>query len=277
MNALSELILKWRIRIALFFDNLYLVFFAKRRNPPEPIDIPKVFGEFVADFGGELSDEIHANSAQQPENADYIFRDDNVVAELKCLEDDPLSFKNYTRLNQTLLRAGMVQREIALWAAGMIPLPPKGGLALIQQFRKHIQRIARKANRQINSSKTNQQLPTASGVLLIANDNNYLFSAWYKFVLISDVMAHHHASSSITAFVFFSPNVPTRIPGSLRDHHPWMPSYQEGAADSLQHFINRLGHEWWIYSTKDEYSPNIKIPHRSVGDWFLSSGKNIRR
>jgi len=52
---------------------------------PAPIDIEAAFDEFVQDLGGyKISDLIEDKSAM-PQNADYLFREQNVIAELKTL------------------------------------------------------------------------------------------------------------------------------------------------------------------------------------------------
>ena len=50
------------------------------------VDVESAFNEFVEEFGGELISK--AVPANPEENADYLFRDEGVVAELKCLQKD---------------------------------------------------------------------------------------------------------------------------------------------------------------------------------------------
>lgn len=55
---------------------------------PEPIPVEEFFNEFVLEFGGELVSNLMPQNTNLPRNADYLFRKDLVVCELKCLEKD---------------------------------------------------------------------------------------------------------------------------------------------------------------------------------------------
>src|SRR5882762_2924216 len=66
---------------------------------PEPLHVENSFNEFIKEFGGELVSELLP--ANPPfDNADYLFRNEQVVMELKCLEQEVLELKEYkSRLN----------------------------------------------------------------------------------------------------------------------------------------------------------------------------------
>src|SRR4030081_2114170 len=105
------------LHIRITLDSIYLRLFVRSRRRPDPIDIPKVFANFVEEYGGEVCDRTRQQI--QGQMADYVFRKQNVIAELKCLETDPYHQPEGTsRLWNDLKKAGMPDREIINWARG---------------------------------------------------------------------------------------------------------------------------------------------------------------
>lgn len=243
-------------RIAL--DSFYLRFFVRPRARPEAIDVPTIFADFVEQYGGEVCD--RAGQQTDSKVADYVFRKQNIIAELKCLETDPYYPPAGTsRLWNDLRKAGMSEQEILDWALGKGQLSEDATWHLATVFRRRIEKITRKAERQIAATRVTYDMPSASGLLLIANDNNYLFSYPQKHQLISDVFARHFEDSCIKGFVFFTPNVPMSVPGSLREWHPWTTSYSHGADDSLVAFVDDLGRRWQDCFFSREAQPSLRF------------------
>jgi hypothetical protein len=262
--------------LRIFFDSIYLRFFVFPRKRPDRIDIPTVFANFVENYGGEVCDRTPQQTSGKI--ADYVFRKQNVVAELKCLETDPYhGLAGGKRLWQDLRNAGMNENEIVQWARGRGRLSEKAVWHLATVFRKRIEKITRKAEKQVAATKLSYEMPTASGLILIANDNNYLFSYPQKHQLISDVFARHFNNSCIKGFVFFTPNVPVRIPNSLREWHPWTTAYSSTATDDFVAFVDDLGHQWQqLFFSEEKYrSPQIKTSDREFFWGWMANARNI--
>lgn len=259
-------------------DTLYLRLFVRSRKRPDPIDIPESFANFVEKYGGEVCDRGH--QAEQPHRqvSDYVFRANNVIAELKCLETDPFySSAGASRLWNELQNAGMSENEIAEWALGTGRLSDDAIWRLATLFRHRIEKITRKAEKQVEATKQTYSMPSARGLLLIANDNNYLFSYPQKFQLISDVFARHFEESCIKGFVFFTPNVPMLIPNSVREWHPWATSYSESVDDGFVTFVDDLGHHWsrFFFSSDSHRSPRFKISDRNFAMQWMMNARNV--
>ncbi|SRR6266481_2255239 len=79
---------------------------------PEPIHLEESFNEFVKVSGGELVS-LLLPSDRPFDNADYLFREEAVVAELKCLQKDILEHGEYQRklseLYESWIRQDLVQ------------------------------------------------------------------------------------------------------------------------------------------------------------------------
>lgn len=270
--GIRRLWLHARIRL----DSIYLRFFVRPRRRPDPVDIPIVFANFVEEYGGEVCD--RTRQAIQGQIADYVFRKQNVIVELKCLETDPYDPPEGTsRLWNDLRKAGMSDREIINWARGRGELSEGATWQLATLFRRRIEKITRKAEKQVGATTRTFGMPSAPGLLLIANDNNYLFSYPQKFELISDVFARHFEDSCIKGFVFFTPNVPMRVANSLREWHPWTTSYSQTASDDFVAFVDDLGHHWQrrIFSGDSHYSPRIKTSDRDFAKRWMAYAKNV--
>lgn len=132
-----------------------------------------VFNEFVTDFGGEMLTE-----PSDTKIADYVFRKQNIVAELKCLMEDQTSAMNKK-----------VTRVVQEWLKKHKKLPPGGydGESLeiakapkeiadrwLEILKAPIENSIRDANRQIRETKRRLNLPEAKGLLLIFNQGNPL-------------------------------------------------------------------------------------------------------
>ena len=61
------------------------------------IPVESAMNDCVQAFGGELGANLRP-SVNSPKNADYVFREDNVVAELKCLENDLFTLAHAQKL-----------------------------------------------------------------------------------------------------------------------------------------------------------------------------------
>jgi hypothetical protein len=268
--------LLFRARVGL--DSIYLWLFVRPRSRPKPIDIPTIFADFVESYGGEVCDRSGAKPQPQEQIADFVFRRQNVVAELKCLESDPYAPPDGTkRLWDDLANVGMSGKEILDWALGRGRLSEDAVRHMATIFRRRIEKITRKAAKQVEATKQTYGMPSARGLILIANDNNYLFSYPQKLELISDVFARHFEDSCIQGFVFFTPNVPMRVPRSLREWHPWSTAYSKNADNSLVTFVDDLGHHWQrLFCSGDSHgAPHIKLSDREAAEKWMKNAKNI--
>jgi len=114
------------------------------------------FRDFVRGFGGTVLPESDA------ESADFLFPQDNIIGELKTLQEDASS--EYGRKLQSLAD-GWIRRGLLI-AFGRVqislrkvhPICQREWLLILQP---PIERIIRKANRQIRVTKQSLNLPSA--------------------------------------------------------------------------------------------------------------------
>lgn len=135
-------------------------------------DIESVFREFVRDFGGEVLPE-------DPENktADFLFRSQKIVAELKCLMIDQTE-EMKKKLGKAVVKA--VEKDPSILTLhgheelAIATAPPAIQSAWLNILIAPIENIIKDANRQIRATKEQLNLPDAKGLVLIFNHANQL-------------------------------------------------------------------------------------------------------
>jgi hypothetical protein len=141
-----------------------------------------VFSEFVADFGGEMLPE-----PSDAKIADYLFRKQNIVAELKCLMCDQTEEMNkkVTRVAQEWYRK---HRKLPSGYDGRVleiaKAPKEISNRWLEILKAPIENFIKDANRQIRSTKQRLNLADAKGLLLIFNQGNPLHNRPKDFSLL---------------------------------------------------------------------------------------------
>jgi hypothetical protein len=142
-----------------------------------------LFRSFVKEFGGEILPEPCDTKI-----ADYLFRSQNIVAELKCLVVDQTAEMNnkVTRAVKDLAQ----QNEALLSLCDGKPLeiakaPKEISDPWLKILIAPIENVIRDANRQIRSTKERLSLPFARGLLLVFNQGNLLHNHPQDFRLLA--------------------------------------------------------------------------------------------
>jgi hypothetical protein len=79
------------------------------------IDVEEAFSDFVEEYGGVVSDRI-PGKGQKSSNADFIFHESKVVAELKILKEDPFSSPGFRKSRNKKMRQWLQNGDITLEA-----------------------------------------------------------------------------------------------------------------------------------------------------------------
>lgn len=136
----------------------------------------------MKEFGGEVL--LEPSDAKI---ADYLFRNQNIVAELKCLVCDQTAEMNnkLTRVVKDVVK----QNESLLSLCDGKPLeiakaPKEISDPWLQILIAPLENVIRDANRQIRSTKERLNLPSAKGLLLVFNQGNLLHNRPQDFRLL---------------------------------------------------------------------------------------------
>jgi hypothetical protein len=237
-----------------------------------------VFKAFVVDFGGELVPEDEGRSA------DYVFRQYNIVAELKCLVDDQTA-ETSKKLSAIIKERVLEQRRavhsptpdpnvrlIPITSAGgethHIPFDEQFQQAWINILNRTFERHIRGANQQIRATKKRLCLPSAHGVLLLFNQGNPLHSASPEHAgrLIGEVIQKSGRFPHIQGLVYFSLHVPTLDEQTQKTMPFWFPAQVRGdSVEAVQRFQQALKEAWFEFI--ERVTGATVVSHRRETGW----------
>jgi hypothetical protein len=226
---------------------------------PAPVRVEETFDDFVESFGGIKIAKLLPDKSAQPLNADYLFRHDNVVAELKVLEGSFAGSNGIGQLIKGLAQAGVKQADINAYVFRGVPLPPGAWSVVNKRFRRFIEDRIKKGRAQLRRSRADFGDAHTKSVLLLANEKLKLVRDSYIFRTICNVMAHNYTDEHIDAVIYFSPNVFSFFPSAEREYSSWIPIYTDPTDEELGDFINRLGESWLKFYTAKCGQPDLPI------------------
>ena len=229
------------LTIQLILESIFMLIM-KKQVP----DIETEFNRFVVNSGGRLVSEI-VGSSPKFNNADYLFRDVNVISELKCLREDKSHDKRFQQ---------KVQERFDSWIdKGLVPNPGPGTFRLESKYlplqctnelykiyQKPINRIVDKANRQIKQTKKHLNLPEAKGLLLLVNDGNYALELDVLAYAVTQCLGIRY--KSINMVVIFTVNMFVHMKGIEKNLLVWMPAERKELEIIDPEFLNRLQVGW---------------------------------
>jgi hypothetical protein len=227
-------------------------------NDSERYFIPKVeeyFSEFVEFYGGKVIDKLDGNLADRP-NADYLFENPELIAELKCFEKDIFSGKDEFPKMERLLTKWTNKKMITVaqlreYTFRGAPLPIECRKDMVQVASKTIERAIHKGNKQIEVSKSTFDKPNSNGVLFLVNDGNYFFTNEHFLGIIGNILGRKYRNPSFDVIVYLTINQTSQIPKSPYDYTVWVPIYtridKNGETikdEKLFDFINDIGRKF---------------------------------
>ena len=216
--------------------------------------VEQLFGEFIVKSGGQLVSSVISGSSLPP-NADYYFRDTEIIGELKCLQIDSFGL-NYQVKLQKLFDHWMARRLLMVYGTTQVnirnipPICQKEWLNLIERpLQKNVLACA---NQQIKETKTLLNLPNSRGVLFLSSDGNSSLQPYDVLFFIDRLLKKKKEDgslqySSIDGIVYFSWSMP--------GHHPHIPKpiqfwigFPRDIKDVITgKFINSLEELWYEF------------------------------
>ncbi|MDT5061288.1 MAG: hypothetical protein QOH63_1747 [Acidobacteriota bacterium] len=214
---------------------------------PQPINVEEQFNEFVREFGGELVSKLLPKNTDIPLNADYLFRKEGVIAELKCLEKNDYGSKElekkFNKIHSKWLHDGLVKLgQINTRAIDISSLPLKCQNDLFKLVGRQIITHIDKANDQIKETKKFLGLPDAKGLLLLVNDGNYLLEHHDALRFLARRLKP--AYTSIDKFVYLTVNLRAISPEGVAVR-VWLDAHsRENVNEISDDFTNSLRKGW---------------------------------
>ena len=215
-------------------------------GPHDPLDVESTWRELVSGLGGTVVEQILPNP-RTFENADFLFREKGVVAELKEIATEfgsSAAFKS--GFSELMLK---VAAENPSWRpllfGGNEPLPSWFDREFARLFRPPISRMLKKANRQLRDTKSHFGIKQPTGILLLVNDGFTALGPAPIRALAASLLQHSY--SSIDCFIYLTVHRYVSLPESNVPRLVWAPVYSNRAPDWLADFVNSLGNSWFIF------------------------------
>ncbi|MGB7923440.1 MAG: hypothetical protein WCF57_09365 [Pyrinomonadaceae bacterium] len=213
---------------------------------PPSIQPEATFNEYVKEFGGELISELLPNNPNF-DNADYLFRREGVVAELKCLEKDFFSEEEYRKkLNKLYSRwvdEGLAPIIVGRKAIQTKDLPLKCQHDVANIVKRPVENRIQKANKQIKQTKAHFGLNDAKGLLIMVNDGNYSLESDAVMYLVRRIV--NTQCTAIDSTIYFTVNMPASMPGVERDILVWIDTHRVDPQNGVsREFLNAIREGW---------------------------------
>lgn len=238
---------------------------------PEPLPVEESFDAFVKEFGGEkISDRIEKKD-QMPLNADYIFADHNVIAELKTLEGVFAGSDATASLFQAFSDTGHTGKEMMDVVFRGKPIPDSVQSVVRTRIRRRLEDRVKAARKQLKRSKDMFGNAETFTLILFAMDQTPLLGHGNMLFHLAKLMSENYADTHPDGFVYLNPNTPTKVVADGMEFAGWYPLYRdEEVNESLRTFVNLLGNGWLTYSARINGNPNPILQMDDYGDETMS-------
>ncbi len=246
--------------------------------PHEPLPVEATFDRFISTVGGKRVTEL-MKAGLRESTADYVFPGEAVVAELKTLTTDFPSQSEYqAKIAAICIEAPERGTASLAQILDTEQLPSSLMNEYVQVFRPPLQRVLKKANNQLKSTRLLLGMPQASGIVLLVNDGLYGLPPQIVLHLACNILLRLY--SGIDAFVYITVNQYVEVPGSDLANLLWVPQYSERAPDSLVAFVDQLGKQWGeflgLLIGEFESSGEIDTPAALLGSRTLKRSHSQR-
>ena len=184
------------------------------------IDVQKELTACVRKLGAVVSDDERGSSKAR--NADYWFPNDQVIAELKCLNQSYFDDKSYMEWLSKLYH-DWVARQLAPPLAAkstfnLADLPKECTDDVTSLVRNRLESALKDANSQIKTTRKTLGADDARGLVILVNDGNFGLHPG----LVQNAMARSlHKYSGINTIIHFTANMASRVDGISRDVRFW--------------------------------------------------------
>jgi hypothetical protein len=212
------------------------------------------FNAFVRALGGERVESL-IDSKNPPANADYFFRSQNVVVELKALERETFG-ENHRQKTAELFadwhRRGLlvVHGTARIDMARLSPVCQKEWLNLLgRPIQKN---VLGKANEQIRETKQLLNVPDAKAVLLVASDGNIDLTPHTVHYLLSRLLMKKHPDgrkqySQIDGIACLSGRTLVQVSEEGRPAMVWISGPRRTDDTAITEFLSHLALAWHQY------------------------------
>ena len=233
------------------------------------IAIEKGFDSCVKEIGGiKVSDVV--GSSPGFSNADYIFNEYDVIAELKCLEEDKIKDKNLRDKASEIYEQYLKKGKAPVVVFGTMKITTEGfpeefKREISELYRVPIHTVIKKANQQIRETKKHLNKENSHGLLILANDGHTALEPSLAMWILHETF-RRYSFSSINSIIYFTANLKAEHPDIDKDILVWIPSYRLPENKCPEQLLNRLQKNWFKHVSKitGEFVEEIQATDPSV-------------
>lgn len=180
------------------------------RLPNPYIDVERELSACIAEIGGQRVDDVIGKTDKK--NADFLFDDYGVIAELKILEKDQIRSASFVDKCSAVYERYLRERRAPVIVFGTQRLsteefPIEFRQEIAELYANPIGRVIRSADLQIASTKKLLEKANHAGVLLIVNDGNSALDPSHVIWSLGHFLTGG-AFPNINGVVFFTANMP---------------------------------------------------------------------
>lgn len=212
------------------------------------VDVERAFTDFVRKYGGEVVEDI-VGASPDFKNADYLFRSNGVVAELKRLvEDKSEDVKINGKIQQKFdgwMNDGTIGPVYGRVRVQSNTLPEKCQRELMDIYKPPIQRRIIKANKQIKATLDRFKIQNGKGLVIIVNDGNYALEADAALYLINRILGE--SFRQINSIVYCTVNMFAKSPMTPKPTLFWANASRTSVPSVEQEFVMNLFSGWSAY------------------------------
>jgi hypothetical protein len=193
---------------------------------------------FIQEIGGQLVAPLIKRP--QIKNADYIFRSEKVIAELKIFETEFSHTPEMLRKIEPIID----KYEHIKSNSDIIKL----NRAIIDELKAPLRRIINKANRQIKETKTEINCIDYYGLIICVNDGFKNVPPDIIMYMLGSILNGGYFSN--TQSIVYLTNHYIEIPSNPYAVLYWSAVYKNNAPDEIVAFVDDLGRKWHDFTEK---------------------------
>jgi hypothetical protein len=187
-------------------------------------------------------------------NADFFFDAANLVAELKCLDEDKIRDDRIIEKASTLYLEELTAGRAPEVVFGEAQMTTSGYSAeftskIAGLYRVPIERQIRKADKQIAETKVALDRPDATGLLIIANNNHTALDPWHAWSLIDEIL-NKPAYPNINSALLFAGNLGAVVPGHSDRIDYWIEFHRKSGPAVDRNTLSAIRNAWFMHLGK---------------------------
>jgi hypothetical protein len=208
------------------------------------MDVEKEFDSCVDSIGGLRVDKLVGPSPGF-KNADYLFHQYKIVAELKVLEEDKIfDQKNKEKASNSCAKYfdnGLTPNIIVVGSriTTTDDTPNELKQELLELYRVSLHRVIETANKQIKSTKAHLNLKDNSGLLILVNNGHTALSPDVLMYLLKETF-RRFSFSSIDSVLYFTIDPSSEHNEISEDFYVWMAIEVRSETPWPSELFNRL-------------------------------------